>query len=107
MIWAIITLQKEGYHYWKDAPKPVAFLRKKHRHIFHITVWVEQMHNERDVEYIMFKHWLEKNVPKFDGPMSCETMATIIKQKVENHFNDRRRVKVQVTEDGENGASVE
>jgi len=107
MIWAVIKLQKEGFHYWKDAPEKVAFLRNKHRHTFHITVWVEQQHDERDVEYIMFKHWLEENIPNFDGPQSCESMAIIIKVKCENYFNNTRKIKVQVMEDDENGALIE
>ena len=107
MIWAVIKLQKEGYHYWKDAPEETNFLRNRHRHIFHITVSVEQNHNSRDVEYIAFKNWLEGVIPVIDGPQSCETIASHIKKLVETHFNNSRKVKVQVMEDNENGALVE
>jgi len=37
----------------------MAFLRFDHRHIFHVTVWIEQFHNERDVEFILFKRFIE------------------------------------------------
>jgi len=107
MIWAVITFTKIGFHYWKDAPEETKFLRNKHRHIFHITVYVEQMHNSRDVEYFAFKNWLEQNLPVIDGPQSCETIASHIKKLVETHFNNSRKVKVQVLEDNENGALVE
>lgn len=108
MIWAIITLQKEGFHYWKDAPEPVAFLRNKHRHIFHITVYVEQKPGvDRDLEYINFKHFLETLKIVNDERDSCEAMATDLKELVEDYFGNKRRVKVQVMEDNENGALVE
>lgn len=107
MIWAIVTIQKEGFHYWEDAPKEVAFLRNKHRHIFSITVYIQQQHNERDVEFFILKHWLEKNILPIDGPESCETIATRIKKQVEYFFINKRKIKVQVMEDGENGALIE
>lgn len=107
MIWAIITLQKSGYHFWKEAPETVGFLKFKHRHVFHIKVYVEQRHNARDVEYISFKEWLKQNLPVIDGPQSCEDIAFHIKKLVETHFNNNRKVKVQVMEDNENGALIE
>jgi len=107
MIWAIVKLQVEGFHFWENAPKEVRFLSNKHRHIFYITVYIEQQHNERDVEYIMFKHWLKENLPVIDGPQSCEIIASYIKKLVEVKFNNNRKVKVQVMEDGENGALIE
>ena len=93
-VWAIVKLQKEGFHYYKNAADEVAFLRNKHRHIFFITVYVEQEHNERDVEYIWLKHVLEQNIPKIDGPESCETIATNIKKLVESLFEIIRKVKI-------------
>ena len=108
MIWAVIKLQKEGFHFWKDAPEETKFLRNKHRHIFHITVYIEQKQNkDRDVEYIDFKNWLKENIPTINGPQSCETIASHIKKLVETHFNNSRKVKVQVMEDNENGALIE
>ena len=107
MIWAVVKVQKEGFHFWKDAPEKTKFLRNKHRHIFHITVYIEQMHNERDVEYIDFKKWLEQNIPVINGPQSCETIASHIKKLVEVKFRNSRKVKVQVMEDNENGVLIE
>lgn len=108
MIWAIIRLQKEGFHYWKDALDSVSFLRNRHRHLFHITVFIQQKPAiDREVEYILTKHWLIANIPDIDGPESCETIATNIKERVEQYFTKLRKVKVEVSEDGENGALVE
>lgn len=108
MIWAIIKLQKEGLHYWKDAPTEVAFLRNKHRHLFHIVVYIQQNQSvDRDVEYIQFKHFLETLKIINDERDSCEAIATNLKELIEDYFNNTRKVKVEVTEDNENGALVE
>jgi len=85
-IW--ITFRKEGIHcYPAAATDPslatgdeydVSFLGTPHRHIFHFRVWIDVLHNDRDIEFIQFKRWLE-NLYK-DGILqldykSCEMMA--------------------------------
>ena len=57
-IW--VTFQKEGIHQYPDAPEGVEFLKFPHRHIFHFKVQLEVFHNDRDVEFILFKRQLEK-----------------------------------------------
>ena len=67
-IW--VTFQKEGIHKYPaalDDPKlatgdeyDVSFLGYPHRHIFHFKVWIEIFHDDRDIEFIQFKRWLEK-----------------------------------------------
>jgi len=110
MIWAIIKTRTEGYHWWADAPKEVSFLRDKHRHIFFIELWIEQNHNERDVEYIIEKRKLDKFLSshkiKSGDPMSCEALATEIKAHWE-YSTSGRKIKVGVWEDNENGAFIE
>ena len=66
-IW--VTFQKEGIHcYPAAATAPVlatgdeydvSFLGTPHRHIFHFRVWIDVVHNDRDIEFIQFKRWLE------------------------------------------------
>ena len=61
-IW--VRFQKEGIHKYPAAledPKlaDVQFLGFPHRHIFHFRVWIDVFHNDRDVEFIQFKRWLE------------------------------------------------
>ena len=68
MIW--VTFQKEGIHKYPAAledPKlatgdeyDVSFLGYPHRHIFHFKVEIEVFHDDRDIEFIQFKRWLEK-----------------------------------------------
>lgn len=109
----IVQLQVEGAHCWPDAKfvfKQVDFLSDRHRHIFHIKVYMLVHHDERDIEFILFKREVisylnskymnsDSNMLEF-GPMSCEAIARDILTK----FN---ATKVEVWEDNENGAIIE
>jgi hypothetical protein len=67
MIW--VTFQKEGIHKYPAAltdpnlatgdEYDVSFLGYPHRHIFHFKVAIEVFHDDRDIEFIQFKRWLE------------------------------------------------
>ena len=52
-----VSFQKEGIHKWPDAKDVpgVEFLQHPHRHIFHFFVTMEVMHDNREVEIILFK----------------------------------------------------
>ena len=54
-----VTFQKEGIHCYPDAPKGVEFLKHPHRHMFHFRVDIEVFHDDRDIEFILFKRELE------------------------------------------------
>lgn len=111
-IW--ITTQKEGYHYWRDAPKEVSFLRNVHRHIFHFKVFVEFLnHNDREIEFFLLARdvkqclsqiWATNNI--FDinkvNPLSCEMMADELYNKLKIKYHDRD-IKIEVNEDQQNG----
>jgi hypothetical protein len=115
-IW--VTFRKEGIHcYPAAATDPalktgdeydVSFLGTPHRHIFHFRVWIDVLHNDRDIEFIQFKRWLE-NLYK-DGILqldykSCEMMADDLYAEIANRYPDRA-VWIEVAEDGENGALI-
>jgi hypothetical protein len=115
-IW--ITFRKEGIHcYPAAATDPalktgdeydVSFLGTPHRHIFHFRVWIDVLHNDRDIEFIQFKRWLE-NLYK-DGILqldykSCEMMADDLYAEIAARYPDRA-VWIEVAEDGENGALI-
>ena len=53
------TFQKEGIHFYPNAPEEVSFLRHPHRHMFHFRVEMEVFHDNRDVEFIMWKREME------------------------------------------------
>jgi hypothetical protein len=116
MIW--VTFRKEGIHkYPAAATDPtlatgdeydVSFLANEHRHIFHFRVWLGVTHNDRDVEFIQFKRWLE-NLYK-DSTLSldyksCEMMSDDLYAQISQKYPDRE-VWIEVSEDGENGSFI-
>ena len=105
-----VTTQFEGVHRYKDAPDEVSFLRDYHRHIFKVKLAIEVMHNERDIEFIMLKHKLElylgANYDNLCFEKSCEAIAEDI-VGVFGEMYSNRKIKCEVSEDGENGAILE
>ena len=104
-IWVIF--QKEGIHKYPDAPEGVEFLKYPHRHIFHFKVELEVFHDDRDVEFILFKRELEKLFA--DGTLqldykSCEMIADDLAFYIQAKYPKRDLV-ITVSEDGENGAT--
>jgi hypothetical protein len=66
------------------------------------------LHNDRDIEFIQFKRWLE-NLYK-DGIlqldyMSCEMMSDDLYLQIAAKYPGRS-VWIEVAEDGENGALI-
>ena len=106
-----VTFQREGIHKYPAAledPKlaTVSFLGYPHRHMFHFRVRVSVTHNDRDIEFIMFKRELEAlyNDSLFLlDYKSCEMIAEDLIQYINNAYPGRA-VEVGVSEDGENGA---
>ncbi len=117
MIW--VTFRKEGLHKYPAAledPKlatggadDVSFLGYIHRHIFHFKVAIEVFHDDRDIEFIQFKRWLEGLYA--DGTLqldykSCEMICDDLSRTINKKYPGRK-IKLTVSEDGENGATIE
>lgn len=111
-IW--VTFQKEGIHKYPaaltdPALSEVSFLGYDHRHIFHFRVDIEVFHDDRDVEFILLKRELEKlfesGVLQLDYK-SCEMISDDL-AKYLLHKYPQRRLKISVSEDGENGSFAE
>ena len=133
-IW--VTFKKEGIHKYPAAltdPKlatggwdDVSFLGHPHRHIFHFRVRIEVRHNDRDIEFIQFKRWLERlysgaNTGQDTGGSaeqgttdsevllldykSCEMIADELYEKISAKYPGRF-VEIEVAEDGENGCTI-
>lgn len=112
-IW--VTFRKEGIHKYPAALTDsklntgdmydVSFLGHPHRHIFHFKVWLDVFHDDRDVEFIQFKRWLENlyntNTLQLDFK-SCEMMADDLAKLINQTYPDRN-FSIEVSEDGENG----
>ncbi len=115
-IW--VTFRREGIHrYPAAATDPqlcttgeydVSFLANAHRHIFHFRIWIDVFHNDRDIEFIQFKRWLEslysKDILELDFK-SCEMIADDLYIQVAGRYPGRA-VWIEVAEDGENGCLI-
>ena len=117
-IW--VTFQKEGIHcYPAAATDPqlatgdyydVSFLGYPHRHIFHFRISIDVYHNDRDIEFIQFKRWLEQlysgeqNILQLDYK-SCEMIADDLYIQIANRYPGRN-VTISVSEDNENGCTI-
>jgi len=127
-IW--VTFTKEGIHKYPGAdtdPKlatgkwdDVSFLGYPHRHTFHFKVWIEVFHNDRDIEFIQFKRWLERlfgghgsqndndsisSVLQLDFK-SCEMIADDLAKQIQWKYPNRD-LKISVAEDNENGCEID
>ena len=118
-IW--VTFRKEGIHcYPAAATDPrlntageydVAFLANPHRHIFHFRVSIDVWHNDRDIEFIQFKRWLVALYSGQDSVLelnykSCEMIADDLYVQIAARYPNRA-VTIEVSEDGENGCSID
>jgi hypothetical protein len=121
-IW--ITFRREGIHkYPAAATDPnlatgdeydVSFLASPHRHIFHFRVWIDVFHNDRDIEFIQFKRWIENlyssnnnnssSILELDFK-SCEMIADDLYIQIAQRYPERA-VWIEVAEDGENGCLI-
>ena len=113
-----VTFQKEGIHcYPAAATDPllatgdeydVSFLGTPHRHIFHFRVAIDVFHNDRDIEFIQFKRWLENlykdSILALDYK-SCEMIADDLYLQIAGRYPNRN-VQIEVSEDGENGCVI-
>jgi hypothetical protein len=113
-----VRFQKEGIHkYPAAATDPalatgdeydVSFLATPHRHIFHFEVSIEVFHNDRDIEFIQFKRWLEKQYSQGILELnykSCEMISDDLYEVIATRYPDRN-IAIQVSEDNENGATI-
>jgi len=112
-IW--VSFQKEGIHKYPAALEDptladVSFLGYPHRHIFHFRVSIDVWHNDRDIEFIQFKRWLESlysgesNCLRLDYK-SCEMIADELYVQIASKYPGRN-VTIDVSEDNENGCTI-
>jgi hypothetical protein len=120
-IW--VTFTKEGIHKYPaalDDPAlatgdeyDVSFLGYPHRHTFHFKVQIQVTHNDRDIEFIQFKRWLERLYAEVDSSTavlqldykSCEMIADDLYLHINSKYPGRFVV-IDVAEDGENGCQI-
>ena len=108
----IAKLEIEGLHNWPAAQSvfpEVGFLSNMHRHKWFITAKKRVNHDDRDVEFIMFKRKINRYLREMYytsdldlcdfGSQSCEMIA-------EELYNEFDLCYCAVYEDNENGAEV-
>lgn len=102
-----ITTKFEGFHKYIDAPEEVKFLRHEHRHLFNVKVYIEVFNNERDIEFILFKRYIENLIKQKNmGGMSCETISDNLHRIISLDYPERE-IWIEVNEDNENGSYKE
>jgi hypothetical protein len=112
-----VTFEKEGMHKYPaaaDDPKlatgdeyDVSFLQYIHRHIFKFRVDIEVFTDDRDIEFIQFKRWLQS---LYEGEFSvdyksCEMISDELADVIRGRYPGRR-LAIEVSEDGENGSRI-
>jgi len=115
-IW--VTFRKEGIHcYPAAATDPalatgdeydVSFLGTPHRHIFHFKIGIQVFHDDRDIEFIQFKRWLENLYSGKESVLqlnykSCEMISDDLFVEIASRYPGRE-IFIEVSEDGENGS---
>ena len=121
-IW--VTFTKEGIHMYPGAdtdPKlatgdwdDVSFLGYPHRHTFHFRVAIDVFHNDREIEFIQFKRWLQRLYEEVDSSTavlqldhkSCEMISDDLYDAIAERYPNRNVI-IEVSEDGENGCTIE
>jgi len=112
-IW--VTFAKEGIHKYPAALEDpnlatgdeydVSFLGYPHRHVFKFRVTIQVFHDDRDIEFIQFKRWMEKLYAESTLQLdykSCEMIADELYEQISTRYPGRD-VEIEVSEDGENG----
>ena len=124
-IW--INTEFHATHSWPECPiEDVKFLRHEHRHTFKVKVQIEVLHQDREIEFVVFKNFIDRTLRILYGPgpdyrlgrKSCEDISQDLIDKIEDsqfsHITDPgselsryRKLVIEVSEDGEVGARVE
>lgn len=110
-IW--VKFEKEGIHCYPAALTDpnladVSFLGHPHRHMFQFHVQIEVFHDDRDIEFIQFKRWLESlyvgGTLQLDYK-SCEMISDELAATINEKYPGRT-ISIMVSEDGENGSAA-
>lgn len=108
----IVTLQVEGLHNWPAANKilpQVGYLSDLHRHIFYITCKLPVYHDDRDVEFIDFKHRIQKylNDRYYNTDKKCLLFEALSCEMIAKELLEYFKLSYcSVMEDNENGAEI-
>ena len=107
----VVNFQIEGLHHWPEAREmlpEVGYLSDKHRHMFHFTCKKKVNHDNRDVEFIMFRKDIMTYLTKYySEEFSCLDFSAMSCEMLAEELLDRFGLEYcSVFEDGENGGEV-
>lgn len=113
------TFQKEAYHYFPGADTnpiyatgdeyDVSHLGSRHMHYFNFKVWVEVTHENREIEFIQMRRWIERLYS--DGMLeldhqSCEMLSDALCIKLMEKYPGKE-IRIDISEEGINGSYTE
>lgn len=106
-----VKFQKEAIHRYPAAaydPRlaDVSFLSFPHRHMLHFKISIRVFHDDRDIEFILFKRWLESLYSEKILDLDYKSMEMIsddLAQVIHDKYPGRA-IGIEVYEDDENGS---
>lgn len=113
------TFQKEGYHCFPEAATDpqyktndiydVSHLGTRHMHYFNFKVWVEVTHENRQIEFIQLRRWIETLYSSGSlelSNQSCEMMSDALYEKLSEKYPGME-IRIDISEEGINGSYTE
>lgn len=104
-----VRFQAVGFHHWPDAPDEVMYLRKNHRHLFKCSATVPIL-KSRQIEFHILQSCCDdllcKTLNNIFETASCEEIGNALASAICSEFPEIPWVRVTVSEDGENDATV-
>jgi len=106
----------QGLHHWPECPhEDVKFLRDKHEHCFHVRVAIQVSHDDRDLEFIQVREFINSLIDlmygedkiKDLGHKSCEMIGSELWVCIASHKPQWKIASIEVSEDGRVGALLE
>jgi hypothetical protein len=112
--WIWVTFQKVGFHKYPAAASDpnlsdVSYLGVRHRHLFKFKVQIEVFHNDRELEFHQVLNFCESlfaNQTIDIDYKSVEMLSDDLHEKLIEKYPGRR-MKIEVSEDGECGGLIE
>lgn len=113
------SFQKEGYHFYPGADTnpgtatndkfDVSHLGFRHMHYFFFKVWVEVFHDNRDIEFIQMRRWIEELYDSGYLSMdnqSCEMMSDALAIQLRCRYPNSE-IRIDISEENINGSYTE
>ena len=113
------TFQKEAYHCFPEASLnkqyatgdeyDVSHLASRHMHYFNFKVWVQVTHDNRQIEFIQLRRWIESlyaNGTLELNHQSCEMLSDALYTQLADRYPNME-IRIDISEEGINGSYTE